>query len=97
MQSIAPVVIETLVDGITVGNVKRPAGWHGEVSRAAAKSLIGAGKAKMYSTPLPPVVKAEPVDAPTEAAYDAQERAEPVVEDEQTTHTAKRIPRNQKV
>lgn len=97
MQSIAPVEIEILVDGVEIGDVKRPLGWHGPVSRAAARMLLSKNKAKLYSTPGAQPVAPEPVDAAPDVDYSHSDNATPVEEDAQVTGSAKRIPRNQKV
>lgn len=93
MQSIAPdmVRIEITGEGVEMGGVKRPVGWQGEVSRASARYLLAAQKAKPASSAIPAVAQESVDDAPA-VAYDAKESATGEEETE-TSGAAPRISR----
>lgn len=94
MQSIAPEVVEIIVtgEGVEIGGKKRAVGWHGEVKRASARSLLAAGKAKMYAPPAPVLtpIAEEPAVGQTSPEPDVEPEAEATVAEGNT----KRVPRN---
>lgn len=94
MQSIAPgtVEIEVTGSGVETGGHPRAVGWIGYVSRAAAKALIKAEKAKMYAPEHP---AAKVVEADDAVGHTADQKEQPVSEEETSTNAgSKRVPRS---
>jgi hypothetical protein len=94
MQSIAPEMVEMEVtgEGVEIGGRKCPVGWHGEVRRTTARTLMSSGLAKPYAAPRPATKAVEPVEEVVQTP--SEPNAEPEAEEVPAKGYAKRIERN---